>query len=64
MEELKDKTTTELTERLKEITILTRNLEAEYRMIAHELFDRINKPTEEKGMKLERTKDELQGNSR
>lgn len=62
MEEFKDKTTTELTERLKEITILTRNLEAEYRMIAHELFERINKPSEE--MKLERTKDELQGNSR
>ena len=62
MEEFKDKTTTELTERLKEITIITRNLEAEYRMIAHELFERINKPSEE--MKLERTKDELQGNSR
>lgn len=62
MEEFKDKTTTELTERLKEITILTRNLEAEYRMIAHELFERINKPSEE--IKLERTKDELQGNSR
>lgn len=62
MEEFKDKTTTELTERLKEITILTRNLEAEYRMIAHELWERINKPSEE--MKLERTKDELQGNSR
>ena len=62
MEEFKEKTTTELTERLKEITILTRNLEAEYRMIAHELWERINKPSEE--MKLERTKDELQGNSR
>lgn len=58
MEEFKDKTTTELTERLKEITILTRNLEAEYRMIAHELFDRINKPMEEKEMKLERIKNE------
>lgn len=62
MGDLKDKTTTELTERLKEITILTRNLEAEYRMIAHELWDRVNTP--EEGMKLERTKDELQGNSR
>lgn len=62
MEELKEKSTTELTERLKEITIITRNLEAEYRMIAHELWERINKPSEE--MKLERTKDELQGNSR
>ena len=39
MEEFKDKTTTELTERLKEITILTRNLEAEYRIIAHELWE-------------------------
>lgn len=62
MEDLKDKTTTELTERLKEITILTRNLEAEYRMIAHELWNRVNTPEEE--IKLERTKDELQGNSR
>lgn len=62
METLKDKSTTELTERLKEITILTRNLEAEYSMIAHELWERINKPSEE--MKLERKNNELQGNSR
>lgn len=60
-EDLKEKSTTELTERLKEITILTRNLEAEYRIIAHELWERVNTPAEE--MKLERTKDELQGNS-
>lgn len=56
MEELKEKTTTELTERLKEITILTRNLKAEYRMIAHELYSRIEPPTKEKGKTLELTK--------
>lgn len=61
-EEIKTKSTTELTNRLKEITLLNRELEAEYRMIAHELWDRVNTP--EEGMKLERTKDELQRNSR
>lgn len=62
MEDLSGKTLEELMQRLKEITLLNKELEAEYYEISHELWERINKPSEE--MKLERTKDELQGNSR
>lgn len=52
--EIKDKTTTELMDRLLEITILSRNLETEYNNIAQELWQRADTPAEETGLKLER----------
>lgn len=52
--ELKDKTTAELMDRLKEITILSRNLETEYNNIVQELWQRADTPAEETGLKLER----------
>lgn len=48
MEDLSGKTLQELMQRLKEITLLNKELEAEYYEIAQELWNRLNPPTEEK----------------
>lgn len=54
MEDLNNKTLEELMQRLKEITLLNKELEAEYYEIAQELWNRVNPPTEEKEARLGR----------
>lgn len=54
MEDLSSKTLEELMQRLKEITLLNKELEAEYYEIAQELWNRVNPPTEEKEATLGR----------
>ena len=54
MEDLKNKSLEELMQRLKEITLLNKELEAEYYEIAQELWIRVNPPTEEKEVTIGR----------